>query len=208
MSVASSRAVLRHSRLLGRSSMRTNSTSAQASQAAADTVSKARATASSVTNKASQGLSRVTSSAGPVLSGAAQGAGKALRGVGGRTGRLVAFVDSLVPPAVYYAKVGRELAKIVFHAQKMTPPPLATFQSYAQPLIQAARNPRTLLDQTASSSNTLNPAQLLGQLRNTSPQQLATAGVIAAEVLGFFKVGEMVGRFKVVGYRGDKAEHH
>lgn len=31
-------------------------------------------------------------------------------------------------------------------------------------------------------------------------------GVIGAELLGFFTVGEILGRFKLVGYRGDT--HH
>jgi hypothetical protein len=38
--------------------------------------------------------------------------------------------------------------------------------------------------------------------------QLATYGVIFAELLGFFTVGEMIGRFKLVGYRGEKEAHH
>lgn len=32
--------------------------------------------------------------------------------------------------------------------------------------------------------------------------------VVLAEALGFFSVGEMLGRFKLVGYRGSKGEHH
>ena len=36
---------------------------------------------------------------------------------------------------------------------------------------------------------------------------MAFVGVVTAEVLGFFTVGEMIGRFKLVGYRGDR-EHH
>ncbi len=38
-------------------------------------------------------------------------------------------------------------------------------------------------------------------------QQMVTAGVVGAEVLGFFTVGEMLGRMKLVGYTGDQ-EHH
>jgi len=52
------------------------------------------------------------------------------------------------------------------------------------------------------------PANILNQVRNISTQQLASVGVIAAEVLGFFTVGTMIGRFKIVGYRGEPAEHH
>lgn len=36
---------------------------------------------------------------------------------------------------------------------------------------------------------------------------MVSAGVVGAEVLGFFTVGEMVGRFKLVGYRGDVHQH-
>ena len=37
---------------------------------------------------------------------------------------------------------------------------------------------------------------------------LAAAGIVTAETIGFFCVGEMIGRFKVVGYRGGQSEHH
>ncbi len=39
-------------------------------------------------------------------------------------------------------------------------------------------------------------------------QEMAAAAVVTAEVLGFFTVGEILGRFKLVGYRGEKEEHH
>ena len=62
--------------------------------------------------------------------------------------------------------------------------------------------------QTTTTSNALTPQHLLSQIRSTSPQQLASAGIVAAEVIGFFTVGEMIGRFKIVGYHGDKPEHY
>ena len=34
-------------------------------------------------------------------------------------------------------------------------------------------------------------------------KQWAIAGVTAAEVIGFFSVGEIIGRMKIVGYRGE-----
>lgn len=39
-------------------------------------------------------------------------------------------------------------------------------------------------------------------MRDLNAQQLASAGVAAAEMLGFFTIGEMVGKMKVVGYYG------
>ena len=40
-------------------------------------------------------------------------------------------------------------------------------------------------------------------IRNASTKNLVTAGVVGAEILGFFTVGEMIGKFKIIGYRGD-----
>lgn len=61
--------------------------------------------------------------------------------------------------------------------------------------------------QTTESSPTA-PRNILTRIRNMSTQELATAGVVAAEMLGFFSIGEMVGRLKVVGYRGGGEDHH
>lgn len=49
----------------------------------------------STTSKAQQGLSKVTSAAGPAISGAARGVGNALGKIGGRTGRLIGFVQGM-----------------------------------------------------------------------------------------------------------------
>jgi F-type H+-transporting ATPase subunit g len=47
------------------------------------------------------------------------------------------------------------------------------------------------------------------QARALSRTQLAAGGVLLAECLGFFTVGEMIGRFKLVGYHGEaNAAHH
>lgn len=135
----------------------------------------------------------------------------------------------MIPPTIYYSKVALELSRMVFQGQKMSPPyvspslslsipPLKTptdptsrnisaFQSYLQPALSIARRPTSLLAQQASETSTMNPEHILSRLRNVNRAQLASAGVIAAEVLGFFTVGEMLGRMKLVGYRGDR-EHH
>lgn len=83
---------------------------------------------------------------------------------------------------------------------------LAAFQTYSQPLVRAIRHPRSMFARTAESSPAA-PRNILARIRNMSTQEMATAGVVAAEVLGFFSIGEMIGRFKVVGYRGG-VEHH
>ena len=42
---------------------------------------------------------------------------------------------------------------------------------------------------------------VLHQVRNINTQNLVGVGVVLAEVIGFFSVGEILGRFKIVGYR-------
>jgi F-type H+-transporting ATPase subunit g len=41
-----------------------------------------------------------------------------------------------------------------------------------------------------------------------SRQEWREFGIITAQVIGFFSVGEMIGRMKLIGYRGDTAGHH
>jgi F-type H+-transporting ATPase subunit g len=66
-------------------------------------------------------------------------------------------------------------------------------------MLKSFRNPGPLLSQTTNS---------LQSLRNMDNAKLVTGAVVAGEVLGFFTVGEMIGRMKLVGYRGDTGSHH
>ncbi|MCJ1391872.1 ATP synthase subunit G atp20 [Xylographa bjoerkii] len=83
---------------------------------------------------------------------------------------------------------------------------VAAFQSYLNPILHAVRNPSSLMSGTPSSS-AFTPEAILSRIRNMDRAQFVSAGVLTAEVLGFFTVGEMVGRLKVVGYNGD-VHHH
>lgn len=121
----------------------------------------------------------------------------------------------MIPPTVYYGKVGLELAKLVARGQKMSPPyvmstlcflsastyqycsNVQTFQTYGQNLMNAVRNP---------SANT--PSNPFQAMRNIGSSQLVTVGVVTAEILGFFTVGEMVGRMKLIGYRSSSHDEH
>ncbi|POR38019.1 ATP synthase subunit g, mitochondrial [Tolypocladium paradoxum] len=176
-------------------SRRFESTAAgKAAEAAKDTAGKAK----EYQAKAQQGLSRVTSAAGPAIAGAARGVTSALGRIGGRTGRFIAFVERRTPLVVYYSKVGFEMGRLVFQGQKMTPPSIATFQTYYQNLWRSIR----------TGSIFQAPQNLIHQVRNLSTTQLVTGGVVFAECLGFFTVGEMIGRFKIVGYHGEVGHHH
>ncbi|PLB44637.1 hypothetical protein P170DRAFT_289859 [Aspergillus steynii IBT 23096] len=83
MPATASRAVLRQSQFMVRR------TAVRHASSTSESASKAGEAASSAASKASEGLSRVSSSAGPALNNAAS----ALRKVGGRTGKVISFVD-------------------------------------------------------------------------------------------------------------------
>jgi hypothetical protein len=94
MSLSVSRAVVRQStKLAGRPAQRFQSTTTKAADAAKDAASKTSQSAAKFQSKASEGLSRVSSAAGPAISGAAKGLGNALGRIGGRTGKLIQFVE-------------------------------------------------------------------------------------------------------------------
>ncbi|KAK3954861.1 L-arabinitol 4-dehydrogenase [Pseudoneurospora amorphoporcata] len=174
----------------GRRAVRFESTT---SQKAAEAAKQAGAKASELSTKASEGLSRVSSAAGPALAKYAKGLSSTLGRVGGRTGKLVAFVERQTPFVIYYSKVAAELGRIVFRGQSMTPPSVSTFQTYFQNFVKSVQ----------SGSFFSKAGAPLQNVRNISRTQVAAAGVLLAECLGFFTVGEMIGRLKLIGYHGE-----
>ncbi|KAF6805202.1 mitochondrial f1f0-atp synthase [Colletotrichum musicola] len=176
---------------------------------AAESAKDAAAKASEYSAKAAQGLSRAASAAGPAISGAVSALGKA----GGRTGKVISFIEKQVPWVVYYSRVGLELSKIVFHGQKMAPPqltvkcsPVSTFQTYFQTALNSVKNPSSLLSSASAASTAVKSTNVASRVNTAT---LAAGAVVAAECLGFFTVGEMIGRFKIVGYHGEThAAHH
>ncbi|KAJ9616844.1 ATP synthase subunit G atp20 [Cladophialophora chaetospira] len=197
-----SRAVYRQTKfLLRRNNFRQASTASEAA-------SKAQESGKQAVSKASEGLTRVQSSAGSTISRVGSSAYSALGRIGGRTGRMISAVESLIPPTVYYSRVGLELARIVFRGQQMAPPSVAQFQSYFQPVTNVLRNPRAITSTASSAADSVNPEAVLSSVRNVNRRQLTTVAIIVAEILGFFTVGEMVGRLKIVGYHGEPHHEH
>nr|POF02385.1 atp synthase subunit g, mitochondrial [Quercus suber] len=201
------RLALRQSRLFVQ--RRAASTTSEAASKAKDTASSVASKASETAGQAQQGLSRVSSSAGNAASSAAASAGRALSGIGGTTGQVISFVQGLIPPTIYYGRVVGELGKIIAQGRGMSPPTVQQIQSYATPLQNALRNPSSLLSTVQSTASSTaqtaanNPESFLVRLRQLDSATITTVGVIAAETLGFFSVGTMIGRMKIVGYRSD-----
>ena len=91
---------------------------------------------------------------------------------------------------------------------------MQTVQSYLTPLTNAVRNPSSLMSQGARAAESTtqsavsNPQSFLERVRNMDSATLLAAGIVTAETVGFFCVGEMIGRLKIVGYHGGHGEHH
>lgn len=133
---------------------------------------------------------------------------------------------ALIPRVIYYSRVGLELGKLVAHQRGMAPPyenlptrrnrccnanknsNVATIQQYLQPVTNALKNPSSLLNVSrVAESSSAQPVNVLNRVRGASQQQWLAAGIIAAEIVGFFSIGEIIGRFKLVGYRVKEAHH-
>ncbi|OQO06407.1 hypothetical protein B0A51_17997 [Rachicladosporium sp. CCFEE 5018] len=193
---------------------RAASTTSEATSAASAQATKAKEAVSETAGKAQQGLSRVTSSAGESASKAGAAASSTISSVGGRAGRLISFAQGLVPPTIYYAKVVGELGKLAVSGRNMAPPNMQTIQSYLTPLQNAAKNYQTLLNRTSQTAAQTaeaavkNPETFLTRLRNLDSATLIQVGVVTAETIGFFTIGEIIGKFKIVGYRSAAPAHH
>lgn len=92
---------------------------------------------------------------------------------------------------------------------------MQTVQTYLQPVRNAMSNPSSLMAttqqtaQSAAQTAANSPQTFLARIRNMDRETMTSAAVIGAETIGFFCVGEMLGRFKIVGYRGgNHGEHH
>ncbi|KAI1484428.1 mitochondrial ATP synthase g subunit-domain-containing protein [Biscogniauxia mediterranea] len=215
MSSTLARPMLRQSgRFAARRFESTNATKAaettkQAAETAKQAAAKASATASKFASQAQEGLSKVTATAGPAIANAAKGLANSLGQVGGRTSKVVGVVEKYTPTVIFYSKVAAELAKIVFRGRQMSPPSLQTFQTYFQNAWKSLQNPSALTQYASELTSKVSQQPIMQQVQNINRAQLANAGVVAIECLGFFTVGEMIGRGKIVGYRGDAgAAHH
>lgn len=82
---------------------------------------------------------------------------------------------------------------------------MQTIQSYGQHLTKAFSNPSAFMNNIPAANS---PQSFLARVRDMDSATLKQVGIVGAEVIGFFSVGEMLGRFKIVGYRSDAAHAH
>jgi len=119
-----------------------------------------------------------------------------------------------IPPTIYYSKVAFEISKLVFRGQKMTPP----YVFFSRHVISEVTDPYNRSDLATFQSNfkllfklanlALSARNAIQTVRSANAKDLAFVGVLGAELLGFFAVGEIIGRRKLIGYRGKVDAHH
>lgn len=84
---------------------------------------------------------------------------------------------------------------------------IEAFQSYLTSFTHIVRNPTAFFSTAENTANSVNIGGIMSRIRNFNTQQLASVGIVTAEVLGFFTIGEIIGRLKFIGYQGDKEQH-
>ncbi|KAK5778397.1 F1F0 ATP synthase subunit g PWA37_000352 [Arxiozyma heterogenica] len=90
---------------------------------------------------------------------------------------------------LYYGKVGKELTLQVYTKEKWMPPNLQTFQ-------------KAYYDLYSNILHFINkPCDLVATYNKLNPNDMIKYGAIGIQLVGFYTVGEIIGRRKLVGYR-------
>ncbi|KAM0754338.1 hypothetical protein T439DRAFT_331424 [Meredithblackwellia eburnea MCA 4105] len=140
----------------------------------------ASSTTEEAANKAKDAAQRVSQAAGPALDKARS----ALSGIADRaTGLLGAYRE----PVVGNALVAKEVLKQVYVAEKLAPPSLAQVSQTYSSFFHSAQAP-----------------SYWKQLYTSG--QWKSFAVYAVEAYGIFKIGEMIGRLHIVGYKLDESK--
>lgn len=110
----------------------------------------------------------------------------------------VAKSTQLANCAVYWGKVGAEVAKVVYKSEGLAPPSQSQFQQVYQSWFKVLQSPT---EQKA----------LLKKISSVEPNKAnaAKVAIYGVHCLAFFSVGEIIGRRSIFGYPAvGHAEHH
>ncbi|CAD6646672.1 XXYS1_4_G0021960.mRNA.1.CDS.1 [Saccharomyces cerevisiae] len=105
------------------------------------------------------------------------------------TSGLVSKANLLSSKALYYGKVGAEISKQIYLKEGLQPPTVAQFKSVYSNLYKQSLN------------FALKPTEVLACLRNIQKNELLKYGAYGIQLIGFYSVGEIIGRRKLVGYK-------
>lgn len=105
------------------------------------------------------------------------------------TTSLITKTSALATKTVYYGKVGAELSKQVYLKEGLQPPSVTDFKKVYLNLYS-----KTL-------QYVVKPKEVLSVFKNIQKNDALKYGAYGIQLLGFYSVGEVIGRRKVVGYR-------
>lgn len=112
--------------------------------------------------------------------------------------KTTSLVTITVEKTVYCGKVTGELSKQIYKSEKLQPPSLDEFKLVYKSLY------------TNSLRYVKTPEQAFNCLKAAGKNDLLKYGAIGIQLLGFYSVGEVIGRRKLVGYNNYtvKGAHH
>lgn len=106
---------------------------------------------------------------------------------------LVQKATSTIESATYWSKVVGELSKQVYKKEGLQPPSVAEFQKVYECAVKQSttfvKDPKAFVDVVAKNA------------QGTSKDEYLRYLAYAIQVLGFFSLGEIIGRRHVVGYQ-------
>lgn len=117
---------------------------------------------------------------------------KATNTVNGLVNKSTQFVNC----ATYWGKVSAEVGKIVYKSEGLAPPTQQNFQQVYQNAFKFIKSPQQQKDFLAKAA----------QFKPTK-ECAVKAAVYGTQLLGFFSVGEIIGRRSVFGYPSVGSHH-
>lgn len=109
---------------------------------------------------------------------------------------IVSRTTSLVTKTVYYGKVGAELSKQVYLKEGLQPPSVTDFKKVYSELYKM------------SMHYAVKPKEVMEFFKAVSKNDAIRYGSYAVQVVGFYSVGEVIGRRHLVGYKNYQPSHH
>lgn len=103
--------------------------------------------------------------------------------------KLTARATNLLSSTVYYGKVGAELSKQVYKTEKLQPPTLNEFKTVYTKIFNK------------SLYYVERPKDVINCASKITKDDVLKYGIFGIQLLGFYSVGEVIGRRKLVGYR-------
>lgn len=108
---------------------------------------------------------------------------------------LISKTSAFATKTIYYGKVGAELSKQVYLKERLQPPSIDEFKRAYIGLYQRG------------SFYASRPKDVINLVKAFKKDDYIKYSALLIQLLGFYSVGEIIGRRKIVGYKNYE-EHH